>query len=267
MGEERLAELFAKCRAEDRAALLPFMTAGLPTPADSVELFVAMAAAGADGFEVGLPYADPLMDGPVIQTAGDRALRAGSGVEVGLELAGEVVAATGKPAVAMTYVNPVLRIGVDVFAARLAATGCSGAIIADLPVDEAEPFGVAFRACGLGLVLFAAPTTTDARLDRVVAARPAFVYGVAELGVTGERSAVSRHAERLVARLRDRSDIPVALGVGISTPEHAAAAAAVADGVIVGSALVRRVLEAESAAAAAEQLGVAVAALVPAMRR
>jgi len=267
MGEGRLIELFASCRAENRAALLPYLTAGLPTPAESVGLFAAMAAAGADGFEVGLPYADPLMDGPIIQTAGDRALRAGSGVAVGIDIAGNVVAATGKPVVVMTYVNPVLRIGIDDFASRLGAAGCSGAIIADLPVDEAEPFAQAFRARDLGLVLFAAPTTTDARLDRIVGAKPAFIYGVAEIGVTGERSAVSAHAARLVERIRDRSDLPVVLGVGISTPMHAAAAAAVADGVIVGSALVRRALEAESGSAAAEQLGAAVAELAPAMWR
>jgi tryptophan synthase alpha chain len=267
MAEQALADLFAACRAEDRAALLPYMTAGIPTPGDSVAIFTAMAAAGADGFEVGLPYADPLMDGPVIQTAGDRALRAGSGVAVGLDIAGEVVAATAKPAVVMTYVNPVLRVGIDRFAARVAAAGGSGVIVADLPVDEAGPFAATFREHGVGLVLFAAPTTTDARLDRVVAARPAFVYGVAEIGVTGERREISAHAARLVARIRERSDLPVVLGVGISTPHQAAAAAAVADGVIVGTALVRRVLEAENGVAAVARVGAAVGELAEVMRR
>ena len=161
MSRQQLADLFAKCRADHRAALMPYMTAGLPTPKDSARLFVAMAEAGADAFEVGIPYADPLMDGPVIQAAGDKALAAGSGVEVGLEILAEVVSKTGKPSVVMTYVNPVLRMGIEPFADAVRDAGGSGVIIADLPVDEAEVFNDAFRARGIGLVLFVAPTTTD----------------------------------------------------------------------------------------------------------
>lgn len=123
MSEQLLARLFADCRRENRTALMPYMIAGLPSPADSVDMFIAMAAGGADGFEVGIPYADPLMDGPTIQAAGERALAAGSGVEVGLEILAEVVAKTGKPSVVMTYVNPILRMGVDVFADKVAAAG------------------------------------------------------------------------------------------------------------------------------------------------
>mgnify|MGYP001818299956 CR=1 FL=1 len=156
MSEQRLIELFDVCRSEGRAALLPYMTAGLPTPEASVELFVAMAEAGADGFEVGIPYADPLMDGPIIQTAGERALAAGSGVEVGLDILRQVVATTGKPAVVMTYVNPVLRMGIGTFADRVKAAGGSGVIIADLPVDEAVAFTSVFNQKGIGLVLFVA---------------------------------------------------------------------------------------------------------------
>lgn len=267
MSRQQLADVFTTCRAEDRAALMPYMTAGLPTPAESAELFVAMAEAGADAFEVGIPYADPLMDGPVIQAAGDRALRAGSGVAVGLEIMGEVVSRTGKPAVVMTYVNPVLRLGIDVFADAVRDAGGSGVIVADLPVDEAEPFAAAFQARDLGLVLFVAPTTTEPRLERVLAADPPFVYGIAEIGVTGEREAASAHIASLVSRVRHHSDVPVVAGVGISTPDQAHYVAREADGVIVGSALVRRVLEASDAAAARDGLHTAVSELAAAVRR
>jgi tryptophan synthase alpha chain len=243
------------------------MTAGLPTPAESTDLFVAMAEAGADSFEVGIPYADPLMDGPIIQAAGERALRAGSGVAVGLEILSNVVTRTGKPAVVMTYVNPVLRLGIDRFADAVQHAGGSGVIVADLPVDEAEPFALAFRERDLGLVLFVAPTTTEARLERVIAADPAFVYGIAEIGVTGERAEVSRHIASLVARVRNHSEVPVVAGVGIATPAQAHYVAAEADGVIVGSALVRRVMDAPDAASAAASLGDAVAELALAVRR
>jgi len=267
MGESQLASLFSRCRQEDRAALLPYMTAGLPTPADSVAIFSAMAEAGADGFEVGIPYADPLMDGPAIQAAGDRALAAGSGVGVGLDILGEVVSATGKPAVVMTYVNPVLRMGIDTFADRVAAAGGSGVIIADLPVDESDVFASAFNERGIGLVLFVAPTTTEKRLERVVEARPPFVYGIADLGVTGKRASASSHIADLVARIRRMTDVPIVAGVGLSTPEQANAAARLADGVIVGSALVREVLDAIDATAAASALRIAVEAYAAAVRR
>ena len=267
MSRQRLADLFAECRDENRAALLPYMTAGLPDPAGSVRLFAAMAEAGADGFEVGIPYADPLMDGPVIQAAGDRALAAGSSVAVALDILEQVVATTGKPAVVMTYVNPVLRMGPQAFAERLSQAGASGAIIADLPVDEARPFASALDRHGLGLVLFVAPTTTQARLESVIAASPPFVYGVAELGVTGEREASSSHIRSLATRVREHADIPVVAGVGIATPEQAHHAARAADGVIVGSALVRRVMEAPSVREAEESLRVAVGEFAHAMRR
>ena len=267
MGEALLRNLFDECKQAKRAALLPYMTAGLPTPAESVDLFIAMAEAGADGFEVGIPYADPLMDGPTIQAAGERALAAGSGVEVGLRILADVVSKTGKPSVVMTYVNPILRMGIAEFADRVADAGASGVIVADLPVDEAEQFSHEFANRGIGLVLFVAPTTTDDRLARVVAAEPPFIYGVAELGVTGERTSASTHIEELVRRVRAHGDVPVVAGVGISNADQAQAAAAVADGVIVGSALVQRVLDAPGADAAAVSLRTAVAELAQAVVR
>jgi tryptophan synthase alpha chain len=246
VGADRLAAVFQR---SNRAVLLPFLTAGIPEPERSVEMFVAMAEAGADGFEVGIPYADPLMDGPIIQAAAARALAAGVSLERSLELVAEISRATGKPLLVMTYVNPVLHLGAEHFAREAAAAGADGVIVADLPVDEAGPIQEAVVTAGLGMVLFAAPTTDDARLASIAAARPAFVYGIADLGVTGERAAASDHAARLARRVRAVTDAPLVLGVGISTPEQAAAAGELADGVIVGSALVRRALEDDDPAA------------------
>jgi len=265
-GRSSMARLFAAVRSEGRAALLPFMTAGLPDPVASVEMFQAMADAGADGFELGIPYSDPLMDGPTIHEAGLAALAAGTSLDGALHLVARVREATGKPVVVMTYVNPVLRVGADVFAERAADAGAAGVILADLPAEEAASFRSSFDRAGLGLVLFIAPTTGDDRLAAIAGAAPMFLYGVAEVGVTGERAASSNHAETLAARVRAVTDLPLVLGVGISTPEHAARAAAVADGVIVGSALVRRVLDATDAAAAASALHSAVADLAAAVR-
>ncbi len=165
----------------------------------------------------------------------------------------------------MTYTNPVLRVGPGEFARRAADAGADGLILADLPVDEAAPFAEATAAAGLGLVLFVAPTTPDSRLQRVVDAGPVFIYGVAEMGVTGERDRPSDAAAELSRRVRAATEIPLVVGVGISGPEAAAAAAAVADGVIVGSALVRQVLRATDAAGAVERVRSAVFSLAAAM--
>jgi len=235
------------------------MTAGLPSPDESVRVFEAMAAAGADAFEVGIPYADPLMDGPVIMEAGERALAAGADVETCLGIVADVTATTGLPAIVMTYVNPVLRVGIDRFCSRVAEAGGCGLIVADLPVDEADPFVAATREHGLGMVLFAAPTTTDARLRLIATARPAFVYAVAQLGVTGARDESSERIAGLAASIRDVVDGPVVAGVGITTPDHARTVASHVDGIIVGSTLVRLVLEAPDVetACAAVSSGVA----------
>lgn len=263
-GTERMRSMFAAAAEEGRAALLPFMTAGIPDPESSLAMFQAMTAA--DGFEVGIPYADPLMDGPVTASAGRRAIDLGMTIDAGLELVHQVAATTGKPVIVMTYANPVLQYGIDRFVDAIVAGSAVGMIIADLPVEEAAPFLEGGRRRGVGMVLFVAPTTTDERLERIVAAQPAFLYGVARLGVTGEQSELAATAGELAQRVRAVTDLPLVLGVGISTPDQAAEAGAVADGVIVGSALVRRVLEAEDPEQAAETLGAAVDELAAAMR-
>jgi tryptophan synthase alpha chain len=260
-----MRQLLMDARGEGRAALLPYMTAGLPGPETSIDMFRAMADAGADGFEVGIPYSDPLMDGPTIHEAGLRALDAGTSLDGALRVLEQVRSATAKPAVLMTYVNPVLRVGPDEFARRAVAAGASGAILADLPAEEADHFQPAFEAAGLGLVLFVAPTTGPERLASVAATDPLFLYGIAEVGVTGERTAASSRVAELSSRVRTATDLPLVLGVGISTPEHAAVAAGFADGVIVGSALVRRVLDASDATVAASALHDAVVGLAAAV--
>lgn len=245
----------------DRTALLPYLTAGLPDPATSPDLFAAMADAGADAFEIGIPYSDPLMDGPVIQQASAAALAAGTNLDRSLEVIESVVKRTALPALAMTYANVVYRTGPGLFCSRLAAAGAEGLIIPDMPVEEAEPVRDAAVANGLGLVLFVAPTSRDQRIAAVAALDPVFIYGVAEMGVTGEREASSGRAKELARRVRAITDLPLVLGVGISTPEQAAAAGEVADGVIVGTALVRLVLEATTPADAARDLNAAVDAI------
>ena len=266
-GAQTLGAMFAEARAEGRAVLMPYLTAGIPTVESSVDLFVAMAEAGADAFEVGIPYADPLMDGPVIMRAGEIALSRGVTVDVAFDVIAAVVAATGRPVLAMTYVNPVLHRGIDAFMATLAAAGASGIILADLPVDESAPFVEAAERHGIGMVQFVAPTTNAARLAAVAASRPAFVYAIAEVGVTGERSEASANTEILATAIREATGAPIVFGVGISTPNQAGAAAVHGDGVIVGTAIVRRVLDADTPQAAAADLAVAIGELARAVRR
>ncbi len=266
-GSERIADLFATARQEDRSVFLPFLTAGLPDPASSPRLFGAMAEAGADGFEVGIPYSDPLMDGPVICRGSEQAISAGATLDKSLSILGEVAETTALPSLAMTYANPVFRRGADWFCDRLAEAGAAGMIVPDLPFEEAGPLSEAARRHGLGLALFLAPTSGYRRIKAVAEAEPSFIYAVANLGVTGERSEWSNRVERLVEGIREVTDIPVVLGVGISTPEQAATAAELADGFIVGSALVRRVLEASDADEAARSLATLVGEMASAARR
>lgn len=261
---DRLASMFASARAEGRTAFLPFMTAGLPDPATSVAMFEAMNAV--DAFEVGIPYSDPLMDGPTIQEAGQRALAAGTNFAIGLDIASQVAKSTDKPILIMTYTNVVIQVGIQEFARSVHDAGASGVIVADLPLDEAPAIHEALTSIGVGLVLFAAPTTTDERIAAVAAASPVFIYGVAEMGTTGERTAASNRAAGLAERVRAVTDVPLVMGVGISTPDHARAIRPHADGVIVGSALVRRVLDADSAESAATALAGDTAAFGAALR-
>jgi len=262
-GHQRIRAALSR---SEKAALLPFMTAGIPTPTSSADLFVAMSEAGADAFEVGIPYSDPLMDGPVIMAASEAALAAGTTIRVALGIIEQVASRTGKPVLAMTYANPVMQVGWEAFVDRLDDAGAAGIIVPDLPLEECGPLRTAAAARGLGVVQFVSPTSDDERIEAVGSADPAFIYGVAEMGVTGERAAASSHATALAERVRGHTKAPLVFGVGISTPEQARALRDLADGVIVGSAMVRRVLEAGSPESAARSLSQAVAAFIAALR-
>jgi tryptophan synthase alpha chain len=238
---------FAKANADNRAALIGYLPAGFPTVSGAIEAARAMAGAGADIIEVGLPYSDPLMDGPVIAEAVHRALTTGTRVADVLRTV-QAIASDSIPVLVMTYWNPVDRYGVRAFARDLAQAGGSGLITPDLTPEEAGPWLEASDEHGLDRVFLAAPSSTGERLARIAQACRGFVYAASLMGITGTRDAVSADAARLVARVRQHTDLPVAVGLGVSNGVQAAQLAAFADGVIVGSAFVRRLLDAPDAA-------------------
>jgi tryptophan synthase alpha chain len=234
---------FATARAEGRAALVGYLPAGFPDVGGAIEALRTMVDAGCDVIEVGLPYSDPVMDGPTIQAAAQQALEAGTRTTDVLRTV-EAVAATGVPTVVMTYWNPIERYGVDRFALDLANAGGAGLITPDLVPDEADAWVAAADEHGLDKVFLVAPSSTDQRLRMTAAACRGFVYATAVMGVTGAREATSDLAAPLVARTRAVTDLPVGVGLGVSDGDQAAAVARFADGVIVGSAFVRRLLDA-----------------------
>ncbi|MBK8435451.1 MAG: tryptophan synthase subunit alpha [Austwickia sp.] len=233
-----LAQRLSAARAEGRAALIAYLPVGYPSVPGSIAAMQAVVAAGADVIEVGLPYSDPVMDGPVIQRAAQQALAAGVRVRDVFTAVRAVVDA-GAVAVVMSYWNPVLRYGVDTFARDLAAAGGSGMITPDLIPDEAQPWLEASQTHGLDRIFLVAPSSTDARLSMTVQACSGFVYVASTMGVTGVRSQVGTGAGELIRRTRAVTDLPLCVGLGVSTGEQAAQVAAYADGVIVGSALVK----------------------------
>src|SRR4051812_9349221 len=255
-GVERIAAAFAG--SGKRAALMPYLMGGFPDLAGSRAVGEAYADGGADLVELGVPFSDPLADGPVIQRAGAAALAAGASVDGVMEVAQAL--APRLPVVLMTYANLVLARGADVFAAAAAEAGASGLIVPDLPLEEAPAVLEACDAAGVALVPLVAPTTPDERLARIGARARGFVYTVSVTGTTGERAALTDTFAQVVARARAATRVPVALGFGITTPEQAAqASAAGADGIIVGSRLVRAAVEAPDARSAADAVRVLVA--------
>ena len=245
----RLSEAFERARSEGRAALVGYLPAGYPTVAGAVAALRAMADAGVDVVEVGLPYSDPLMDGPTIQRAVDAALRAGT-TTVDVLRTVEAVASAGTPAVVMSYWNPIARYGPDRFARELAAAGGSGVVTPDLIPDEAAEWLPPARGHRLDTVFLVAPSSTDERIALTVEACRGFVYAASTMGVTGARAQVGDAAAGLVARTRAATTLPIAVGLGVSTRDQAAEVASFADGVVVGSAFVRRLLDADDEASA-----------------
>jgi tryptophan synthase alpha chain len=233
---------FEKARADGRAALVGYLPAGFPDADGSIAALEAMVAAGCDVIEIGLPYSDPVMDGPTIQAAAQQALEGGFRVR-DVFRAVEAVAATGTPAVVMTYWNPVERYGVERFARDLSAAGGSGLITPDLTPDSDPHWPAAADAHDLDKVYLVAPSSTDERIAMTVAACRGFVYATAVMGVTGARASTSELAEPLVTRTKAATGLPVGVGLGVSTGDQAAEIAAYADAVIVGSAFVRTLLD------------------------
>ncbi|WP_249997886.1 tryptophan synthase subunit alpha [Actinoplanes sp. M2I2] len=249
-----IAEVFHKARAEDRAVLVGCMPAGFPTVDDSIASMIAMHEAGCDVIEVELPYSDPVMDGPVIQRASDIALSRGVRTRDTLRII-EAVASAGVPVVLMTYWNPVEKYGVAAFARDLAASGATGMITPDLIPDEAAEWIAAADEHRLDRTFLVSPSSTDDRLAMTVAQCRGFVYATALMGVTGARTSVSSQAPDLVDRIRHTNpDMPVGVGLGVGTGAQAAEVAGFADGVIVGSALIRCVLEAPDPATGLSRL-------------
>jgi tryptophan synthase alpha chain len=242
--QSRLDETFAAARKEGRAVLVGYLPAGFPSVDGGIAAMRAMVAAGVDVVEVGLPYSDPTIDGPVIQAAGDAALRRGVRVADVLHTV-EAVAETGAPTLVMTYWNPVERYGTAAFAADLASAGGAGAITPDLSPEEAEPWLAACGDTGVDPVFLVAPSSTPERLRLIAGLSRGFVYAASLMGVTGARAQVGAAAAGLVERVRAVTDTPVAVGLGVGTGAQAAQVASFADGVIVGSALVRTLLDAD----------------------
>jgi len=242
----RLAERISAARAEGRAALIAYLPVGYPDVDTSIQAMVAAVEGGADIVEIGVPYSDPGMDGPVIQQAVDVAVRAGVGLR-NVFPAVAAVSAAGAVPVVMSYWNPIERYGVDRFADDLAAAGGAGVITPDLIPDEAGAWLAASDRTGLDRVFLVAPSSTDARLAATAAASRGFVYAASTMGVTGTRATVGDAAERLVARTREVTGTAVCVGLGVSDGDQAAELAGFADGVIVGSAYVRTLLEGHGA--------------------
>ena len=236
------AVAFAKARAEDRAALIGYLPAGYPSVDGSIRALQVMVEAGCDAIEIGLPYSDPVMDGPTIQAAAQQALEQGVRTADVFRTV-EAVAATGVKTVVMTYWNPVERYGVERFARDLAAAGGAGLITPDLTPDSDPQWPAAADAHGLDRIFLVAPSSTDERIKMTVEHASGFVYATAVMGVTGARTTTSDLAGPLVARTRAATDLPIGVGLGVSNGDQAAEVAAYADGVIVGSAFVRALLD------------------------
>lgn len=243
-GVTRIGAAFTRSSAEGRAALIPYVMAGDPDAATSVEVALAIAAAGADIIELGMPFSDPLADGPTIQAAAARSLAAGTTIAACLQMVEQVAASTDVPIVVMGYANPVLQFGVARFCRELAAAGGAGVIVADMPPEEAGDLLAAAGGEGLAVIFLVAPTSGDDRIREVAAAGTGFLYCVSLTGVTGARSELSADLPAFLERVRAASELPVAVGFGVATTEHVAQLAPLVDGVVVGSALVTRIVDA-----------------------
>jgi tryptophan synthase alpha chain len=237
-----LDDLFVKTRGENRAALIAYIPAGFPSIEGCKKVIHALIEGGADAIEIGFPYSDPVMDGPTIQAAADQSLAHGTGAKEVFETL-KVATEAGVPAVVMTYWNPIEKYGVEKFAQSIKDNGGSGVITPDLTIEESAAWKSAVEKTEINPIYVVAPSTTDTRLPLVTSRCGGFIYAASLMGVTGTRTSVSASASDLVARIRATSELPIAVGLGVSTREQAKAVAGYADGVIVGSAFINALLE------------------------
>jgi tryptophan synthase alpha chain len=240
----RISQTFDRLRVEKRTGLVAFVTAGDPTLARTKEILSALERAGADVIELGVPFSDPLADGPVIQRATERALAGGTTLEAVIGLVAEVRSSMSLPMVLFTYANPLVRMGLAEFARRASAAGVDGVLILDLPIEESEECRGLLDGHGLDTIFLLSPTTTQERIRRAAQLGRGFLYGISRLGVTGARAAVAAGATELAERIRRETTLPVALGFGISHPDHVREVGRFADAAVVGSALVQVVADA-----------------------
>ena len=240
-GMTRIGQLFERLAEEKRCGMIAYLTAGDPTPESTPGLVAALERGGADLIELGVPFSDPIADGPVIQQAGERALRAGTTLAKVLAMAAEIRKTSQIPLLLFTYLNPALRYGFERLARDAKAAGVDGCLLTDVSVEEAEEYVKIMRAADLDTVFLAAPTSTDARLKLIAEYSSGFIYLVSRTGITGEQQTLSDLALPLIERMREHTKLPLALGFGISKPEHVAALAGRVEAVVVGSAVVRQI--------------------------
>jgi len=250
----RIADAFARLKRDARPGLVTYVTAGDPDLGRSADILKALDRAGADVLEVGVPFSDPLADGPVIQRATERALAAGGSLRATLALVDGVRKDVVAPIVVFSYANPLMRMGLDAFARRAADVGVDGVLALDLPIEEAGEFRAVLASHGLDTIFLLSPTTTEARIRKAAELGRGFLYGISRLGVTGARDRVAPGAEALVRRIRQHTELPVALGFGISRPEHVAEVGAYADAAVVGSALVSLIADSAATPALVERV-------------
>lgn len=251
----RIQQAFDAVRRDRRGGMVTYVTAGDPDAKTSIQILIALAKNGADLLEVGVPFSDPLADGPVIQRATERALAAGMTLAGTLDVVRAVRREIDTPIVLFTYANPVLRMDPEIFARDAKQAGVDGVLILDYPVEEAEPLRAPLVAAGLDPIFLISPTTTDGRIRRSAELGRGFLYVISRLGVTGARDTLADDVDALIGRVRAQSSLPVALGFGISSPEQVAKACASADAAVVGSALVNVIAEHGAAPDVAERAG------------
>ena len=258
----RIGRRFAQLRRAGELGLVAYLTAGDPSLQASREIVLAAAEAGADVVELGVPFSDPIADGPVIQRASERALRAGTTLSGVLDLVADLRRTSQVPLVLFSYFNPILQMGLEDFARRAAAVGADGVLATDLTPEEAGEYRRVLRGAGLDTIFLAAPTTPDERIGRIAQASSGFLYLISRTGVTGQRDSLPEDLGALIARVRRATTLPLAVGFGISRPEHVRALVGQVDAAVVGSAVVAEVGRAASSADAAK----AVAALVRSLK-